>query len=163
MLTKKAVAFPRKARTPLKKERIATHAKTLRNRHILRWAATLSPMEMIEESKHGIRGRQLEQIQEASKFSNEEWSRFLQITPRTIQRYRKENSVMDSTSTERALLVAQIVERGREVFGSEEKFKMWLGAPSFSLGNTSPNELLDTTTGMQVVKAELTRIEYGVY
>lgn len=130
---------------------------------ILRWAAHLSPMELIEQSKHGISGHELEQIQDASNFSNEEWSRFLQITPRTIQRYRKENSVIDSTSTERALLMAQIVERGREVFGSDETFRAWLDASSFALGGTAPRQLLDTTTGMNVVKAELTRIEYGVY
>ena len=131
--------------------------------HILVWASSLSPMQVIEESKHGIRGRDLKEIQEKTNFSNEDWSRFLQVAWRTIQRYRKENSLIDSASSERAILVAQIAERGRDVFGSEDKFRMWLDAPSFALGGVSPNGLLDTTTGMNIVQAELTRIEYGVY
>jgi putative toxin-antitoxin system antitoxin component (TIGR02293 family) len=144
----------------LTKKNVITPPKT---GHILGWAASLSPMQVIAESKHGIRGRDLEEIQEKTNFSNEDWSRFLQVAWRTIQRYRKDNALIDSASSERAILVAQIAERGREVFGSEDKFKMWLDAPSFALGGVSPNGLLDTTTGMNIVKSELTRIEYGVY
>ena len=129
----------------------------------MQWASNLSPMQVIAESKHGIRGRDLQEIQEKTNFSNEDWSRFLQVAWRTIQRYRKDNTIIDSASSERALLMAQLVERGREVFGDEKRFKMWLDSPSFALGGTPPMDLLDTTTGMRMVSAELTRIEYGVY
>jgi len=131
-------------------------------RRVLRWAASLSPSELIVTSKKGLRGQELISIQKESHFSNEEWSRYLQVTPRTIQRYQKSKSV-DPVSSERALLMAQIVERGFEVFGSEEKFKMWFYSPSFALGDIAPTDLLDTTTGMNMVMAELGRIDYGVY
>jgi putative toxin-antitoxin system antitoxin component (TIGR02293 family) len=130
---------------------------------MLHWAATLTPMGVIEKAKQGIRGRDLEEIQKETNFSNEDWSRYLQVAWRTIQRYRKQNSVIDSASSERALLVAQIVEDGRSVFGDDAAFRTWLGLPSRALGGKSPNELLDTTTGMHVVKSELLRIEHGVY
>jgi putative toxin-antitoxin system antitoxin component (TIGR02293 family) len=130
---------------------------------MLRWAATLTPMGVIEKSKQGIRGRDLEEIQKETNFSNEDWSRYLQVAWRTIQRYRKQNAVIDSASSERALLVAQIVEDGRSVFGNDTAFRAWLSLPSRALGGRSPNELLDTTTGMHVVKSELLRIEHGVY
>ncbi len=130
---------------------------------MLHWAATLTPMGVIEKAKQGIRGRELEEIQKETNFSNEDWSRYLQVAWRTIQRYRKQNAVIDSASSERALLVAQIVENGRSVFGDDAAFRAWLSLPSRALGGRSPNELLDTTTGMHVVMSELMRVEHGVY
>jgi len=139
-----------------------TNRYTLRGR-ILPWVATLSPLQVIEKSKRGISGNELTKIQEETNFSNEDWSRFLQVAWRTIQRYREHNTRIDSASSERALLMAQLAERGKDVFGDDSRFKMWLDSPSFALGGAPPMELLDTTTGMRMVSAELTRIEHGVY
>ncbi len=154
----------RNSTTPSRKSAAVQDRKrfrTARTRPLLRWAS-LSPIEVVATAKAGLRGRELWQIQQQARFSNEEWSRYLQVTPRTIQRYRTEETI-DSASSERAILMAQIVEQGREVFGTDEKFKIWFHSPSFSLGGIAPNEILDTTTGMHLVKSELTRIEYGVF
>lgn len=123
----------------------------------------LNPMQLIEKSQKGIHGRELKAIQEETGFSTEDWARYLQVATRTIQRYLQENTRIDSALTERALLVAQIAERGRNIFGTEERFKLWLNTPSMALGGKSPNTLLDTTTGMHLVAAELTGIEHGAY
>jgi putative toxin-antitoxin system antitoxin component (TIGR02293 family) len=143
--------------------RITELPKRARERHLLRWAAGLSTLEVIEASKRGLRGKELGQIQEETNFSNQDWSNFLQCNLRTIQRYRRTNSLIDPSSSERVLLMAQIVEHGREVFGGDSRFQIWLNSPSQALANRTPLQLLDTTTGMSMVKAELSRIDHGIY
>jgi len=125
--------------------------------------AGLSPMAVIEESKHGIQAKVVKDIQKETGFSSQDLAGYLQINQRTMQRYLQNNALMDSDVSERALLIAQITEYGREVFGNDELFKLWFYAPSFALGGTPPAEFLHTMTGMQLVKAELIRIQHGVY
>jgi putative toxin-antitoxin system antitoxin component (TIGR02293 family) len=49
-----------------------------------------------------------------------------------------------------------------DIFGSMDKFKLWLETPNFSLGNIKPLELLSDSYGMEMVINELTRINYGI-
>jgi putative toxin-antitoxin system antitoxin component (TIGR02293 family) len=129
----------------------------------LRWASRLSPMSIIQESRHGLRARILKNIQQETGFSSIDLAEYLQINQRTMQRYLQQNTLMNPDVSERALLVAQIAERGREVFGNDELFKLWLYTPSSALGAMPPSRLLNSMTGMQLVKAEMNRIEHGVY
>jgi len=60
------------------------------------------------------------------------------------------------------LLLTELIDFGLEVFNQEEnKFLRWLKKPNLSLGGTTPESLLDTTTGIQEVKNCLNRLEYG--
>lgn len=129
----------------------------------LRWAAQLSPMSVIDQSKHGIRASVVKHIQKEAGFSSADFAEYLQINSRTLQRYLQKNTLMSPEVSERALLVAQIVELGKEAFGDEELFKIWLVAPSRALGGIKPESLLGSATGMQLIRAELNRIEHGVY
>jgi len=129
----------------------------------LLWASRLSPMSVIEESKHGISAKVLGYIQKETGFSSQELAEFLQINMRTMQRYLQQNTLMNPDVSERALLVAQIAERGREIYGSDESFRLWLDTPSVALGGVKPGSLLSTISGIQLVRAELGRIEYGVF
>jgi uncharacterized protein (DUF2384 family) len=49
------------------------------------------------------------------------------------------------------------------VFECREIFNIWIRIPSNGLGGKSPLDLLDTLYGIEEVKKELGRIEYGVY
>jgi putative toxin-antitoxin system antitoxin component (TIGR02293 family) len=133
------------------------------NGQTLLWASRLSTMSVIEESKHGIKAKVLKEIQKETGFSGQDLAGYLQINYRTLQRYLQQNTLMSSDVSERALLIAQIAERGREVYGSDERFKLWLNTPTIALGNVKPESLLSTISGMQLVRAELGRIEYGVF
>ena len=130
---------------------------------MLRWASGLTDLETIEISKKGLRGKILGQIQDETNFSSQDWSDFLQCDLRTIQRYRKENRLIDPAQSERVLLMAQIVSHGRDIFGGDSRFHTWLETANQSLAGKNPRQLLDTTTGMALVKSELGRIEHGLY
>jgi len=56
-----------------------------------------------------------------------------------------------------------LVRKGEEVFGDKSKFDAWLNATNVSLGNVVPKNLLDSSFGINLLKDELIRIEYGVF
>ncbi len=60
------------------------------------------------------------------------------------------------------LLLTELLDFGIEVFNNEEeKFQRWMKKINFSLGDNTPESLLDSVTGIQEVKNCLNRIEYG--
>ena len=67
-----------------------------------------------------------------------------------------------SIQTEKIIEMAEVTNIGLDVFGSMEKFKLWLDTPNYALGNLKPMELLRDSYGKEMVISELTRINYGV-
>jgi putative toxin-antitoxin system antitoxin component (TIGR02293 family) len=101
-------------------------------------------------------------LAEKSPFSLNEWSGFLHISERTMQRYKKEKKSFDPIYSEKILEVTMLYKFGIEVFGSTERFNTWLETKNLVLDGAKPKDLLDNTFGINLVKDELTRIEYGL-
>ena len=97
-----------------------------------------------------------------SPFSLDEWSDFLHLSERTMQRYKKEMRVFDAPQSERILEIAMLYKKGLEVFGNSNKFDSWLVTNNLALGNITPKQLFDNSFGINLIKDELTRIEHGV-
>jgi len=95
-------------------------------------------------------------------FSMEEWSSFLHLSERTLQRYKKEDKNFDALQSEKILQISLLYQRGVEVFGEKENFDLWLDFPNIALGNIKPKELLDNAFGIALLEEELTRIEHGI-
>ena len=91
-----------------------------------------------------------------------EWSSFLHISDRTMQRYTKENRTFDPLQSEKIVEIALLYNKGTEVFGEQGKFDTWLEAGNLALGNIKPKSLLDNSFGIGLLKDELVRIEYGI-
>lgn len=96
-------------------------------------------------------------------FSIEEWSQFLHLSERTIQRYKKEDKNFDSLQSEKILQISLLYQRGVEIFGDKDNFNSWLSANNIALGNVKPKELLDNAFGIALLEEELTRIEHGIF
>lgn len=95
-------------------------------------------------------------------FTSEEWSQFLHLSERTIQRYKKDEKNFDSLQSERILQIALLYQRGVEIFGDKDNFDFWLATKNVALENIKPKELLDNAFGIALLEEELTRIEHGV-
>ncbi|SMC43015.1 type II RES/Xre toxin-antitoxin system antitoxin [Moheibacter sediminis] len=95
-------------------------------------------------------------------FTSEEWSQFLHLSERTIQRYKKEEKNFDSLQSEKILQISLLYQRGVEIFGDKNNFNSWLSANNIALGNVKPKELLDNAFGIALLEEELMRIEHGV-
>jgi len=117
---------------------------------------------LINTTRQGIPFHAFTKMTENSPFSLDDWSAFLHLSERTIQRYKKEKKSFDPIHSEKILEITMLYNRGSEVFGTSEKFDTWLNAKSIALGGIKPKELLDSTFGIGLLKNELTRIEHGV-
>jgi putative toxin-antitoxin system antitoxin component (TIGR02293 family) len=117
---------------------------------------------LIDTTRRGIPFNSFTHMTEKTPFSLDEWSAFLHLSERTMQRYKKEKKSFDSIHSEKILEITMLYNRGADVFGSNDKFDIWLDAKSIALGGIKPSSLLDSTFGIGMLKNELTRIEHGV-
>jgi uncharacterized protein (DUF2384 family) len=70
--------------------------------------------------------------------------------------------IVNGSDSELELLISELVNYGIEVFNKEEdKFQRWMKKPTNSLGNNTPESLLDSVAGIQEVRNCLNRIEFG--
>jgi putative toxin-antitoxin system antitoxin component (TIGR02293 family) len=95
-------------------------------------------------------------------FTIEEWSKYLHISERTIQRYKKDFKNFDALQSEKILQISFLYQRGVEIFGDKENFDLWLQHPNIALGNIKPKDLLDNAFGITLLEEELSRIEHGI-
>jgi putative toxin-antitoxin system antitoxin component (TIGR02293 family) len=97
------------------------------------------------------------------QFDFEDWSSYLHLSERTIQRYKKENKSFDPLYSERILQIELLYKKGVDVFGIADNFYTWMDTVSMPLGNVKPKQLLDTSFGIDAVYDELGRIEHGIF
>ncbi len=120
------------------------------------------PGEIIAKSRKGIAYKTFAYILNEELFDLEEWSVYLHLSLRTLQRYQKQKIGLDATATEKILAIIELCLIGEEVFGDQESFSNWLRTNNLALGNVKPKELLDTAKGISMVMDELIRIEHGI-
>lgn len=103
-------------------------------------------------------------IKEMTPFSDQEWSDFLDISLKSLQRYKKESGyIFRSIHSEKIIELMEVTAVGLEVFDKGEDFTAWLNASSHALGNRRPIELLRYSYGKELVLNELHRIDQGVF
>ncbi|HLF33441.1 MAG TPA: antitoxin Xre/MbcA/ParS toxin-binding domain-containing protein [Cyclobacteriaceae bacterium] len=117
---------------------------------------------LINASRKGIGYAIFMDLAKISPFSLQEWSIYLHLSERTIQRYKKEKRAFDPMQSERILQIMLLFKSGARVFGSKDKFSRWLESENLALGKITPKELLDNTFGIGLLNDELIRIEHGV-
>jgi putative toxin-antitoxin system antitoxin component (TIGR02293 family) len=117
---------------------------------------------VISEVRKGIAYSSFINAVKSVPLTLKEWSEILDLSERTMQRYKKEKKAFDTLQSEKIVQVTLLARYGREVFADEKKFNIWLNTESLSLGRIKPKELLDSSFGIDLLKDELTRIDHGV-
>ena len=112
--------------------------------------------------RQGIKQTDFKKIAIRSPFTTHEWSYFLNLSERTMQRYEKQKRTFAPSQSEKILEIEELNDKGLEVFEDKNNFKLWLESKNIALGSMKPKDLLDTSIGIGMVKDELIRIEYGV-
>jgi putative toxin-antitoxin system antitoxin component (TIGR02293 family) len=102
-------------------------------------------------------------MQDITPFSKDEWARFLDVSVKTLDRYRQDNKSFKAFQSEKIIGMIEVIERGVKVFGDMDMFKRWLYAPVPALSDSKPIELLSSSYGKELVLDELTRIEHGIF
>lgn len=121
-----------------------------------------SPMDLVRLSRKGIKKSALGNISSALNITMKELAKLLPVTERTLQR-RATNSLLNSTTSQQAILLGQLITRGTEIFGNREVFQQWVRQSNKALGNYTPLDIMDTAIGIQLVIDILGRLEHGVY
>jgi putative toxin-antitoxin system antitoxin component (TIGR02293 family) len=119
-------------------------------------------LELIKMIRKGIGFAAFEKFALEFPYSLAEWSGFLHLSERSMQRYKKEKRAFDPIQSEKIVEIAMLFKLGEEVFGSRAKFNAWLQTESLPLNKVKPVALIDNSFGIRLVKDELMRIEQGI-
>jgi len=122
----------------------------------------INAMSLIRIVRNGIGFAAFDKFADKIPFSSNEWSTYLHLSERTMQRYRNEKRTFDPLQSEKIIEIALFYNKGVEVFGSTEKFNSWLSTDNLALGGVKPKTLLDNSFGISILRDELTAIEFGI-
>lgn len=100
-------------------------------------------------------------IQARLQISNSQLSDLLMVSPRTLDRRKKEASLPPDES-ERGYRIACLTDRAYQVFQDPDKVARWFSEPNFALGNKKPIEMAKTEPGARLVEQILGRIEHDI-
>jgi len=122
----------------------------------------INAMSLIKMVRNGVGFTAFEKFANRSPFSQNEWSKYLHLSERTMQRYRNEKRTFDPLQSEKIIEIVLFYNKGVEVFVTAEKFNSWLNSDNLALGKIKPKMLLDNSFGINMLRDELTAIEYGI-
>lgn len=117
---------------------------------------------IVHAIREGIPYSLFDNIQSYTPFSEADWSDYLSISTKSLQRYKKDLTKFKPIHSEKIFELAEVTNLGIAVFGDTERFKLWLNTPNYALGNNMPKDLLKDSYGKELVIGELTRIDYGI-
>lgn len=119
--------------------------------------------DLIELVKEGLPMESVAFLQANFGFTNKEMSHILAISESTYQRRIRSKSKLTRDETEKAISLAEIYEKGIEVFRNQPDFENWLQAKIPAMGNQRPTDMLDSMIGRQHVMDGLNRILHGIF
>lgn len=120
------------------------------------------PILMITLIKEGIPYSLFSLIKDTTPLSETDWAIYLDISTKSLQRYKESSRRFKPMQSEKIIEMAEVTSIGVDVFGKEEKFRLWLETPNFALGRQKPKELLMDSYGKELVIGELIRINHGI-
>ncbi|MFD0792990.1 antitoxin Xre/MbcA/ParS toxin-binding domain-containing protein [Mucilaginibacter litoreus] len=125
-------------------------------------ARAASEFDIIKLARQGFPKKTLLALAKKISLNIQELANILHISERTLQRY-EDDAIIKTEYAEKAVELARLYTRGEEVFGSMDKFKLWIKTPSLVFNGEAPLSILDTSAGFDMVFRELGRIEHGIF
>ena len=85
------------------------------------------------------------------------------VSVRTYQR-QKSTTPISNAASENVLKLAELFQSGLNAFDNDERaFVSWLNSLIPALNNETPVHMFSSGLGIDLVRDELLRIEYGIY
>jgi putative toxin-antitoxin system antitoxin component (TIGR02293 family) len=119
-------------------------------------------MSIIAAIRTGIPYSLFDLIKNNTPFTEANWSDFLDLSTKSLQRYKQANQSFRPIQSEKIIEMAEVTRAGLDVFGTMDKLRLWLNTPNFALGSLKPMELLRDSYGKEMVLSELVHIEHGI-
>jgi len=119
---------------------------------------------VIHSIRTGITFDLFSEITKITPFSDDDWAEILNISSKSLQRYRAEKDFrFKPIHSEKIIEIAEVALLGNTVFDTSSQFYLWLRMPLFALGSMKPIELLKDSYGKEMVLDELHRIDQGIF
>jgi putative toxin-antitoxin system antitoxin component (TIGR02293 family) len=116
--------------------------------------------EMVEK---GFYFRELERLKDNVGLPLSELARLVRITPRTLNRRKKEGR-LTAEESDRLLRLARVLGSALKLFeGDVDTARAWLSSPQRALGGAVPWDLSRTDIGAREVENTIGRLEHGVF
>lgn len=138
---------------------LLTYSRNEKENALLTPKSTFSLISLI---KSGVSRQSLDDLIAATGLSLSELADCMHMTERTLRNYTPQTRLGPEQS-ERAIEIANLYEKGTETFGSLQAFKKYMDSEVMALGGKKPKAFLDTSVGIEFLKDELGRIQYGVF
>ncbi len=119
-----------------------------------------TPLDLQEAIRDGFPHRVVEGVMQAAGISLKELAEILDVSPRSLQRRRRDGRLARFES-DRVYRIARIIALSKQYIGDAERAIRWLKTPSRALGGKIPLESIDTELGARTVENVLGRIAYG--
>lgn len=116
---------------------------------------------LVIQALEGIDAKKMQELMVFTHHDKNFFAEILHISPKTIDRYIKEDKKFNPSESEKMLKLEQVYEWGKEVFGDIDTFNEWIEVPAYGLADRIPKTLMQTHGGLALVEEELIRIAYG--
>jgi putative toxin-antitoxin system antitoxin component (TIGR02293 family) len=110
--------------------------------------------------REGFPQKVIEELMEAADLSIKELAACLDLSPRSLQRRRREGRLARYES-DRIYRLARIVALAKSSLGGRNAAVRWLKRPNRALGGKAPLAVIDTELGARAVENVLGRIAFG--
>jgi len=117
-------------------------------------------MELEAAIREGFPQKVVKKVMIAAGITLKELATSLDLSPRSLQRRRREGRLA-RVESDRLYRLARIVALTKRYLGNEEAATRWLKRPNRALGGRTPLELINTELGARTVENVLGRIAYG--
>jgi len=105
-----------------------------------------------------------DRLQSAMPFSEQEWANFLELSTKSLQRYKADPAyIFTGFYAQRILEITEVMQAGLLFFGEASKLKAWLYTPALLLDQLRPVELLNTSYGKSLLLATIHRMSHGIF
>ena len=116
--------------------------------------------DLEEAIREGFPEAVVAEIMNAAGLTLKELAASLDLSPRSLQRRRKEGRLAKHES-DSLYRLARVVALAKRYIGDDQKASRWLKRPNRALSGRAPLDALDTEPGARAVENVLGRIAYG--
>jgi len=132
------------------------------NKIITRYTRSIeNPYLLVQRANKGVDSEDFFKFAELSKQNLSLLSSYLNLSIKTLSRYRRNRKKLTPDKSEQLLKWIGLYVKGIAIFGNISSFNRWLNKPAYGLNRAIPLSLMNTSTGIDLIMEELIRIEYG--
>ena len=111
-------------------------------------------------ARKGLKTKVFYDFAETINIPEKNLAALINISARTIGNYKNEEKLLDPIYSEHLLKLIHLYEKGEDLFGDVNEFNYWLKKPFWNKKMT-PNDLINTTGGVDLIIEELDKLAEG--